>query len=135
MFSGEVSKILHDICATPITPELLPLGDGETLQQETEVTVGPYVLHDFFLFYVIRYSFQPRKVFFLACQAFAEQFSREEIRHWLKVFYARFFANQFKRSAMPDAPKVGSVALSPRGDWRMPSDASSSLWLRELDTL
>ena len=135
LFSGDVARVLLDINATPITPELLPLGADDALQQETEVTVGPYRLHDFFLFYVIRYSFPPRKVYFLACQAFANEFPPETIRHWLGVFYARFFANQFKRSAMPDAPKVGSVALSPRGDWRMPSDAAVALWQRDLAAL
>jgi NAD+ synthase (glutamine-hydrolysing) len=135
LFSGEITAVLNDICATPITPELLPLGVGETLQQETEVTIGPYVLHDFFLFYVVRYAFSPRKVVFLAEQAFDGVFSHEEIHRWLRVFYGRFFSQQFKRSAMPDGPKVGSVTLSPRGDWRMPSDASSALWLAELDEI
>ena len=135
LFSGETADVLRDIGSTPITPELLPLGDGDALQQETEVTIGPYALHDFFLFYTVRYSFAPRKVFLLACQAFAEQYQPAEILRWMQVFYQRFFANQFKRSAMPDGPKVGSVALSPRGDWRMPSDASSALWLRELESI
>jgi NAD+ synthase (glutamine-hydrolysing) len=132
LFAGETSEVLRDICATPITPELLPLGDGETLQQETEVTIGPYVLHDFFLFYTVRYAFSPRKVFYLACQAFDALYPPGEILRWMQVFYHRFFTHQFKRSAMPDGPKVGSVALSPRGDWRMPSDASSALWQQEL---
>jgi NAD+ synthase (glutamine-hydrolysing) len=131
-FSGEISKVLDDVCATPITPELLPLGEGETLQQETELTIGPYVLHDFFLFYTLRMLFPPRKVFFLAQKAFAGEYANEVILHWLGVFYQRFFSQQFKRSALPDGPKIGSVALSPRGDWRMPSDASSTLWLEEV---
>ena len=134
-FSGEASDVLRNICATPITPELLPLGEGETLQQETEATIGPYLLHDFFLFYTVRYQFTPRKVFFLARQAFDASYAPEEILRWMQVFYQRFFAHQFKRSAMPDGPKVGSVALSPRGDWRMPSDASGEAWLEEVRQL
>ncbi len=135
LFTGEISEVLHDISATPITPELLPLGENEAIQQETEVSIGPYLLHDFFLFYIVRHAFSPRKVFWLACQAFTTQYTPEEILHWLRMFYRRFFAHQFKRSAMPDGPKVGSVALSPRGDWRMPSDASHALWLQELEEL
>jgi NAD+ synthase (glutamine-hydrolysing) len=134
-FSGEVSQVLRDICATPITPELLPLGEGDTLEQKTEATIGPYVLHDFFLFYTVRHLFPPRKVFWLARQAFGDVYAPEEIVRWLRLFYRRFFSQQFKRSAMPDGPKVGSVALSPRGDWRMPSDASGDLWLAEVDAL
>jgi len=132
-YTGDTAAILHDICATPITPELLPVGDGDKLQQETEATIGPYVLHDFFLYYVVRYGFSPRKVYFLAKHAFNGEIQPSEILRWLRVFYTRFFINQFKRSAMPDGPKVGSVALSPRGDWRMPSDASPSIWLQELE--
>ena len=134
-FTGAESAVLHDICATPITPELLPLDKEGQLQQKTEDTVGPYVLHDFFLFYVVRYGFSPRKVYFLAQHAFAEEFDNATILKWLKVFYSRFFASQFKRSAMPDGPKVGSVALSPRGDWRMASDASVALWRAELEMI
>jgi NAD+ synthase (glutamine-hydrolysing) len=92
-------------------------------------------LHDFFLFYAVRHAFSPRKIFWLACQVFTTHHSPDEILRWLRVFYQRFFASQFKRSAMPDGPKVGSVALSPRGDWRMPSDASSALWLQEIEAL
>lgn len=134
-FSGATSTILHDICDTPITPELLPLSADQTLVQETEQVIGPYVLHDFFLFYVVRYAYPPRKVFWLACGVFQGRYTEHTILKWLKVFYQRFFAQQFKRSAMPDGPKIGSVALSPRGDWRMPSDASSQLWLSELEAL
>ena len=134
-FTGEVAAVLRDIAATPITPELLPLDENEALQQETEVTIGPYLLHDFFLFNVVRFGFTPRKVFFLAQQAFADKYTPAEILPWLTLFYQRFFAQQFKRSAMPDGPKVGSVALSPRGDWRMPSDASSALWRQDLEAL
>jgi NAD+ synthase (glutamine-hydrolysing) len=103
--------------------------------QETESAIGPYLLHDFFLFCIVRYGFSPRKTLFLATRAFADRYTPHEIVQWLRVFLQRFFANQFKRSAMPDGPKVGSVALSPRGDWRMPSDASAALWLQELDQL
>lgn len=134
-FSGEVSNVLRDICATPITPELLPLGEGNTLQQMTEKTIGPYELHDFYLFNVIRYQFAPRKIFFLAQQVFGDDYGAEEVLHWMSVFYRRFFSQQFKRSALPDGPKVGSVALSPRGDWRMPSDTSVALWLKEVEEL
>jgi NAD+ synthase (glutamine-hydrolysing) len=143
-FNGAVSDVLRDIAATPITPELLPLKDGQ-LQQKTEDTVGPYLLHDFFLYYAVRYGFAPRKVFYLAREAFepnakwkmqnANQFSSQEILKWLNVFYARFFSQQFKRNAMPDGPKIGSVALSPRGDWRMPADASPAVWKAELEQI
>lgn len=135
LFSGETAAVLRDIVDTPITPELLPLGEGDQLEQKTEETIGPYELHDFFLFQVVRYQFAPAKVFFLAREAFAGVYSDEVILHWLGVFYRRFFAQQFKRSAMPDGPKVGSVALSPRGDWRMPSDAASALWTAEVERL
>ncbi len=134
-FSGEASAVLHDICATPITPELLPLGDQGALEQKTEDTIGPYELHDFFLYYAVRYAFSPTKIFVLARQAFHGAQDPEAILKWMDVFYRRFFSQQFKRSAMPDGPKVGSVALSPRGDWRMPSDASSALWLAEVAEL
>jgi NAD+ synthase (glutamine-hydrolysing) len=134
-FSGEVSEVLRDISATPISPELLPLGDGDKLQQETEVTIGPYLLHDFFLFQVVRYGYPPRKVFYLAQKAFHGTYTPNVILKWLGVFYQRFFSQQFKRSAMPDGPKVGTVALSPRGDWRMPSDAVSALWQQEVEQI
>jgi NAD+ synthase (glutamine-hydrolysing) len=134
VFGGRTSAILHDIVATPITPELLPLHEGE-LVQLTEVTVGPYELHDFFLYHVVRFGSRPSRVFHLACQAFQGTYQPSEIVAWLEVFLRRFFASQFKRSAMPDGPKVGSVALSPRGDWRMPSDASAAVWLDEVRAL
>ena len=124
--------MLRDILDTPVSPELLP-ADGDAILQRTEDLVGPYALHDFFLYYVIRWGFPPRKVLRLAVYAFGDSFGQEEILRWLRVFYRRFFAQQFKRSCLPDGPKVGSVSLSPRGDWRMPSDASAALWLRELD--
>lgn len=130
VFSGEIAAILRDIRDTPITPELLP-ADGAP--QETEASIGPYVLHDFFLYHMMRRGAPPSKVLFLACRAFAGEFGEQEIVRWLGVFYRRFFAQQFKRSAMPDGPKVGSVALSPRGDWRMPSDADVRAWLEDLE--
>ena len=134
-FQDEAATVLHDISATPISPELLPLGKEGALEQKTEETVGPYALHDFFLYHAIRYGFPPRKVFVLARQAFDGEYPAEVILKWLRVFYRRFFSQQFKRSAMPDGPKVGSVALSPRGDWRMPSDASPASWLAEVDAI
>ena len=134
-FSGEASTVLHDIAATPITPELLPLDAEGNLEQKTEDTIGPYELHDFFLYQTVRFQFAPKKVFVLAGAAFAGVYDEETILKWLGVFYRRFFSQQFKRSAMPDGPKVGSVALSPRGDWRMPSDASPALWLAEVEAL
>jgi NAD+ synthase (glutamine-hydrolysing) len=137
-FDGETARILHDIVDTPITPELLPLKDGQ-LEQKTEDTVGPYELHDFFLFHVVRYGCRPAKVFALARHAFAsgdgQRYDEATILKWLEVFHRRFFTQQFKRSSMPDGPKVGSVALSPRGDWRMPSDASPTTWLTEIAAL
>jgi len=135
VYTGETSEVLRDINATPISPELLPPDAQGKLVQETEATIGPYVLHDFFLYYVVRHAFTPDKIFRLARQVFAAHHTPAELVRWLRVFYQRFFHAQFKRSAMPDGPKVGSVALSPRGDWRMPSDASAALWLQELDEL
>jgi NAD+ synthase (glutamine-hydrolysing) len=134
-FSGEAAAVLRDICATPITPELLPLDQDGGLAQKTEDTIGPYELHDFFLFHTVRYQFAPAKTFLLAQQAFADRYAPETLLKWMTVFYRRFFSQQFKRSAMPDGPKVGSVALSPRGDWRMPSDASPALWLAEVEAV
>ena len=133
-YKNEIGKILHDICETPVSPELLPAKDGEIVQK-TEEVVGPYLLHDFFLYYMLRMNFSPSKIFFLAKQTFAGEIDNGEILKWMKVFYQRFFSQQFKRSAMPDGPKVGSVALSPRGDLRMPSDASVNLWLAEINSL
>lgn len=134
-FSGDVAKILRDIATTPITPELLPLDVQGAQAQNTEETIGPYVLHDFFLYYMVRHQFAPRKIFFLAQQAFDDEYDASTILKWLRVFYKRFFSQQFKRSATPDGPKIGSVALSPRGDWRMPSDASAALWLEQLEKI
>ncbi len=130
----ELSAVLRDILATPVSPELLPPKEGE-IAQKTEDLVGPYELHDFFLYYAVRWGFSPRKVYRLALSALGGDYSRETILKWLKNFYRRFFAQQFKRSCLPDGPKVGSLALSPRGDWRMPSDAVNALWLKELEAL
>ncbi|MDE7457655.1 MAG: NAD(+) synthase, partial [Muribaculaceae bacterium] len=127
--------ILLDIIDTPISPELIPAAADGTIKQKTEDLVGPYELHDFFLYYTLRYGFTPRRIFTLALRAYGQTYDRETIKHWITVFFRRFFAQQFKRSCLPDGPKVGSVCLSPRGDWRMPSDASSALWLSQCQTL
>lgn len=131
---GRIGEVLRDILDTPVSPELLPPKDGE-IAQKTEALVGPYELHDFYLYYAIRWGFPPRKVLRLAQHAFEGQYRRETLLKWLKSFYRRFFSQQFKRSCLPDGPKVGSVALSPRGDWKMPSDAAAKLWLDELEGL
>lgn len=130
----QLSAVLRDILDTPVSPELLP-ADSDKITQKTEDLVGPYELHDFFLYYGIRWGCAPKKVFRLAVHAFGEEYSRETILKWLKTFYRRFFNQQFKRSCLPDGPKVGSVTLSPRADWRMPSDAVSRLWLEQLEEL
>ncbi len=127
-----LTHVLEDILDTPVSPELLPAVQGQIVQR-TEDLVGPYELHDFFLYYALRWGFGPRKILRLAELAFHRAYSREVILKWLKSFYRRFFVQQFKRSCLPDGPKVGSVALSPRGDWRMPSDAAARLWLEELE--
>jgi NAD+ synthase (glutamine-hydrolysing) len=130
-FEGEARRTLVDIVKTPITPGLLPVGKGGKIVQFTEAVVGPYELHDFSLFHFLRYGAPPEKILYLAGHAaFDRPYPAEEVRHWLKVFVKRFFANQFKRSCLPDGPKVGSISLSPRGDWRMPSDAQAALWLK-----
>ena len=134
-FSGATTKVLHDIAATPISPELLPTTADGKLQQHTEDLIGPYELHDYFLYHIVRHGSRPAKVLYLAELAFAGRYQRTVILRWLEVFVRRFFSQQFKRSAMPDGPKVGSVALSPRGDWRMPSDASATEWLAEIAAL
>jgi len=123
-----VRRPLLDIIDTPISPELIPAAADGTIKQKTEDLVGPYELHDFFLYYTLRYGFSPERIFLLARHAFEGAYLVETIEKWLRTFFRRFFTQQFKRSCMPDGPKVGSVCLSPRGDWRMPSDASSSLW-------
>lgn len=129
-----LSSILMDVLDTPVSPELLPPEDGK-ISQKTEDIVGPYELHDFFLYYVMRFGFTPEKVFRLAKQAFAGVYEADFIFKWLEIFYRRFFSQQFKRSCLPDGPKVGTVAVSPRGDLRMPSDASANIWLKELEEL
>lgn len=130
----KLSKVLLDVLDTPVSPELLPPENGK-IAQKTEELVGPYELHDFFMYYVLRYGFMPKKIYRLAKIAFDGKYSEEVILKWMKVFYRRFFGQQFKRSCLPDGPKVGSVAVSPRGDLRMPSDASASLWLNELEDI
>ena len=127
--------VLEDILDTPISPELLPPDAAGKISQYTEDLVGPYALHDFFLYYMLRFGFTPTKIYTLACRAFREDFPPETIKKWMKAFYRRFFTQQFKRSCLPDGVKVGSVCLSPRGDWRMPSDASGKVWLEELERL
>ena len=131
--SAEERAVLEDVLATPVSPELVPPGADGAIAQKTEDIVGPYELHDFFLWCFVRLGAGPKKTLFLADHAFTPRYPRAVIKRWLRVFLERFFDNQFKRSVMPDGPKVGSVGLSPRGDWRMPSDASKAAWLRELD--
>ena len=130
----ELHDVLEDILDTPVSPELLPAVQGK-ISQKTEDLVGPYELHDFFLYYMLRWGFSPAKIYRLAVYALGKQYSRGVILKWLKTFYRRFFTQQFKRNCVPDGPKIGSVAMSPRGDWRMPSDAKMNLWQAELDTL
>jgi NAD+ synthase (glutamine-hydrolysing) len=131
-----VAKALHEVLDTPISPELLrPRPDG-TIAQQTEELVGPYELHDFFLYYFLRFGFGPRRIARMAVAAFEGRYGLSDIRRWLLVFLRRFFANQFKRDCLPDSPKVGSGgSLSPRGDWRMPSDASVAAWLKEAESI
>ena len=129
-----LSTVLADILDTPVSPELLPAIEGQ-IAQKTEDLVGPYELHDFYLYYTVRWGFGPRKVLRLAEEAMGKRYDRATLIKWLRSFYRRFFSQQFKRSCLPDGPKVGSVALSPRGDWRMPSDAVAALWLEELEGL
>lgn len=132
-FAGETREVLHSIVGTEISPELLPAGPNRSIQS-TEQTIGPYELHDFFLYYMMRFGYRPSKILWLASFAkFSVQYTANEIRENLKIFYRRFFTSQFKRSCLPDGPKVGSISLSPRGDWRMPSDADMTAWTKELD--
>ena len=132
----ETSKAtLLDIVDTPISPELIPADENGEIKQKTEDLVGPYELHDFFLYYFLRFGFRPSKIYFLAQTAFSGVYDDETIKKWLQTFFRRFFNQQFKRSCLPDGPKVGSISISPRGDWRMPSDASSSAWLKEIAEL
>ena len=126
---------LLDIVDTPISPELIPADENGDIKQKTEDLVGPYELHDFFLYYFMRFGFRPSKIFMLASLAFKEVYDEETIKKWLLIFFRRFFNQQFKRSCLPDGPKVGSISISPRGDWRMPSDANSAMWLKEIENL
>ena len=128
-------EVLMDVLDTPISPELLPPDAQGKIAQQTEDLVGPYALHDFFLYHMLRWGFTPTKIYRLACRAFREDFDEATIKKWLRIFYRRFFTQQFKRNCLPDGVKVGSVGLCPRGDWRMPSDASARLWLEEVDSL
>jgi NAD+ synthase (glutamine-hydrolysing) len=129
------AEVLLDVLDTPISPELTPADEKGNIKQKTEDLVGPYELHDFFLYYFLRFGFSPRKIFLLAQHAFEGKYDDETIKKWLTTFIRRFFSQQFKRSCLPDGPKVGSVSLSPRGDWRMPSDAMSTLWIEECKNL
>ena len=131
---GALREALRDVVATPVSPELLP-ADGQNIAQKTEDIVGPYDLHDFFLYCALRRRYEPSKIFMLACIAFEDKYDEATIVKWLKVFFRRFFSQQFKRSAMPDGPKVGAVGLSPRGDLHMPSDAESRAWLQEIEEI
>lgn len=126
---------LLDIVDTPISPELIPADENGDIKQKTEDLVGPYELHDFFLYYFLRFGFRPSKIFYLANTAFKNSYDEETIKKWLYTFFRRFFNQQFKRSCLPDGPKIGSISISPRGDWRMPSDASSAMWLKEIENL
>ena len=130
----ELKQVLYDVLDTPVSPELLPPKDGD-IAQRTEDLVGPYELHDFFLYYMLRFGYGPAKIFRLAEAAFDGDYEKTTIRKWLETFCRRFFSQQFKRSCLPDGPKVGTVALSPRGDLRMPSDACASAWLKELEEI
>lgn len=129
-----LANALWDVLDTPVSPELLPPKEGE-IAQKTEDIVGPYELHDFFMYYILRFGFEPKKIYRIACQTFEDEYEEEIIYKWLYTFYRRFFTQQFKRSCLPDGPKVGSVGLSPRGDFRMPSDACSTAWLKELEEM
>ena len=128
-------KVLYDILSTPISPELLPADENGDIKQITEDKIGPYILHDFYLYHFLRYGASPKKIYMLAVNTFSSEYSNEEILKWLKVFIKRFFTQQFKRSCMPDGVKVGSISLSPRGDLRMPSDASYNIWIKELEEI
>ncbi|MFA7118253.1 MAG: NAD(+) synthase [Sphaerochaetaceae bacterium] len=131
----EIKKVLLDVIDTPVSPELLPASSNGTISQITEDIVGPYELHDFFLYYMVRWGFEPKKIFRLALIAFEDVYQPDFILKWLKNYYRRFFSQQFKRSCLPDGPKVGSVTLSPRGDWRMPSDACATLWIDQVEKI
>ena len=132
--NAALGGILRDILDTPVSPELLPADDGK-ISQKTEDLVGPYELHDFFLYYLLRYGFTPGKIYRMACRAFRGDYDEKTIAHWLKRCCQRFFTQQYKRSCMPDGPMVGPLSLSPRSAWRMPSDSWRTAWDRELETL
>ena len=127
--------VLQDVLDTPISPELLPPDAEGKISQQTEDLVGPYALHDFFIYNILRYGFTPEKVYAMACRAFEHDFDKATLKKWLVSFYRRFFTQQFKRSCMPDGPKVTPVGLGPRGDWMMPSDATARIWLDEANAL
>lgn len=128
----EIKKVIYDVLNTPISPELLPPDKKGNIQQKTEEQIGPYVLHDFFIYHFLRYGAEPKKIYTLACKTFKNDYNAEEIKHWLEIFIKKFFTEQFKRNCMPEGPKVGTISLSPRGDLRMPSDASYEIWLKGL---
>ena len=132
---GKKKEVLQDILDTPISPELLPPDEAGNILQKTESSIGPYVLHDFYLYHFLRYGATPKKIYTLAKHTFKNSFSKEEIKKWLKVFIRRFFTQQFKRNCIPDGVKVGSISLSPRGDLRMPSDANYETWIKELEDI
>ena len=134
-YSGDLSRILLDVVNTPISPELIPAKEDGTIKQKTEDLVGPYELHDFFIYHFMRSGYSPTKIYYLACLTFEGEYDKATIKKWLTTFFRRFFQQQFKRSCLPDGPKVGSVSLSPRGDWHMPSDASAAQWLKECEEL
>lgn len=142
-YDEHTRQILEDIVSTPISPELVPTDNDGNIAQKTEDLVGPYDLHDFFIYHFIKEGFSPAKIFALACKAFVDgpykddrpTFSKETIKKWLIVFLRRFFNQQFKRSCLPDGPKVGPISFSPRGDWRMPSDAVARLWISEAEAI
>ena len=131
--NDRLSSVLRDVIDTPVSPELLPLTDGENLQH-TESIVGPYELHDFFLYYTVKYGYSPKKVFRMACEAFSE-YGAEEIKKYLDVFVRRFYSQQFKRSCLPDGPRVTEISLSPRGAWQMPSDVSANIWRLDVNSI
>ena len=133
--TGKKKEVLNDILKTPISPELLPPDEAGNILQKTESSIGPYVLHDFFLYHFLRYGATPKKIYILAKHTFKNSFTKDEIKKWLKVFIKRFFTQQFKRNCIPDGVKVGSISLSPRGDLRMPSDANYDAWLEEIEDL
>lgn len=135
LFEDNLKDVINDILNTPISPELLPVSDDGNIAQETEKIIGSYQLHDFFLYYFFRFGYSPKKILLFAEKAFNKEYSRIELNNYLKLFIKRFFANQYKRSCVPDGIKIGSVSLSPRGDWRMPSDAACKLWIDELETI